>query len=454
LALDLVIGLGTAQRQTGDPLFRDTLLEAAHRASEFGDTERLVAAALANNRGFYSAIGATDGQKVEVLEAALSDLPARTPERALVLATLCSELAHGSPLDLRQGLAEEAESIANQSGDDATCVRVLNHLYIPLQVPQLLGPALARTADALARAERLGDPALLYWAAMWRYQTAARSGDIDELDRCLEIQGEMVEQLGQPMFAWGHTFLRGQRAFIAGDTDRAEELASEALQIGTDSGQPDATLIYGTQLMGVRGQRGTMNELIPLIEQLASDAPEISPWMFGSLLAKAHVEVDCIDEALGQLEAFAASGFDLRLDHDWLSGMVDYADAAVACGDPTYAWPLFERLAPWHAQVPATSASALPPVSHYLGGLAGVLGRYDEADAYFSQSAAMSARLGATFFTARTDLWWGNVLAQRDRPGDASAASVRLTKAQRAARTHGYADVERRATAALAAMGR
>ena len=95
-----------------------------------------------------------------------------------------------------------------------------------------------------------------------------------------------------------------------------------------------------------------------------------------------------------QLEAFAASGFDLRLDHVWLSAMVDYADAAVACGDPTYAWPLFERLAPWHAQLPATSASALPPVSHYLGGLAGVLGRYDEADAYFSQSAAMSAAVG------------------------------------------------------------
>ena len=80
----------------------------------------------------------------------------RSPQRALVLATLCSELAHGSPLELRQALAEEAESIANQSGDDATCVRVLNHLYIPLQVPQLLGPALTRTTDALVRAERLG----------------------------------------------------------------------------------------------------------------------------------------------------------------------------------------------------------------------------------------------------------------------------------------------------------
>ncbi len=453
LALDLAIGLGTAQRQTGDPAFRDTLLEAAHRAADFGDTERLVAAALANNRGFYSAIGATDTEKVAVLETALHQLADRAPERALVLATLCSEIAHGSPLERRQALAEEAEVIVNASSDDTTCLRVLNHLYVPLQVPQLLGPALARTTDALMRAERLGDPALLYWAAMWRYETAARSGDVDELDRCLEIHGAMADQLGQPVFAWGHTFLQGQRAFIAGDTDRAEALATEALQIGTESGQPDAAIIYGTQLIMVRGQRGTMNELIPLIEQMASDAPEISPWMFGSLLAKAHVEVDRTDEALGQLEAFAASGFDLQLDQVWLSGMVDYADAAVECGDPSYAKPLFERLAPWHAQLPATGASALPPVSHFLGGLASVLGRYDEADAYFSQSAAMSERMGAKFFAARTDLWWGNLLARRNRPEDADAATVHLTKAQRVARAFGYGNVDRRATQALEAMG-
>jgi class 3 adenylate cyclase/tetratricopeptide (TPR) repeat protein len=453
LALDLIIGLGTAQRQTGDPAFRDTLLEAARRAAEFGDTERLVAAALANNRGFYSAVGATDSAKVEVLETALGDLPEHDPERALVLATLCSELTHGSPLDRRQALAGEAESIAIRSGDDTTCVRVLNHLYIPLQVPQLLGPALTRTTDSLRRAERIGDPALLYWAAMWRYQTAARAADIDELERCLDIHGAMTEKLGQPMFAWGHAFLRGQRAFIAGDTAGAEALAAEALQIGTDSGQPDASLIYGTQLIMVRGQRGTMNELIPLIEQMAADAPEISPWMFGSLLAKAHVEVDHTDAAIGQLEAFAAAGFDLRMDHVWLSGMVDYADAAVVCGDPTYASPLFDRLAPWHAQLPATGASALPPVSHYLGGLAGVLGRYDEADAYFSQAAAVSKKLGAKFFSSRTDLWWGNVLVKRDRPGDADAARARLTSAQRVARDHGYGDVERRATEALGALG-
>ena len=34
LGIDLTIGLGTAQRQTGDAAFRDTLLAAARRAAD------------------------------------------------------------------------------------------------------------------------------------------------------------------------------------------------------------------------------------------------------------------------------------------------------------------------------------------------------------------------------------------------------------------------------------
>ena len=97
LGIDLAIGLGTAQRQTGDPAFRDTLLDAARRAAEHGDTERLVAAALANDRGWTSTVGAIDADKVEILELALERLTRRHPDRALVLATLCSELGFGQP---------------------------------------------------------------------------------------------------------------------------------------------------------------------------------------------------------------------------------------------------------------------------------------------------------------------------------------------------------------------
>ena len=97
VGIDLAIGLGTAQRQTGDPAFRETLLDAARRAADLDDTERLVAAALANNRGIFSSGGIIDTDKVEILELALDRLATDDPSRALVLATLCVELPYGEP---------------------------------------------------------------------------------------------------------------------------------------------------------------------------------------------------------------------------------------------------------------------------------------------------------------------------------------------------------------------
>jgi hypothetical protein len=129
--------------------------------------------------------------------------------------------------------------------------------------------------------------------------------------------------------------------------------------------------------------------------------------------------------------------------------MVDFADAAIECGEPSYAAPLFERLEPWAGQLPVTGASALGPVSHYLGGLATVLGRLDEADAYFAHAAAMSEGMGAKFFGARTNLLWGRMLIGRNEDGDAARGEALLVASRDAALTYGYAVVEQRAAAAL-----
>ena len=449
LGIDLAIGLGTAQRQAGDPAFRETLLHAAHRAANLGDTERLVAAALANNRGWASAIGTIDADKVEILEIALGRLSTDDLDRALVLATLCSELAHGSPLDRRQALADEAVAIAQANGDDAVIVRVLNHVSLPLQVPSLLEQSLDRSADALVRAERVGDPVLLDYAAIWRAITACRAADIEELDRCVEIARGLVEQLDQPHLTWGNTFMRAQRAIIAGDTDRAEQLATEALQIGTDTGEPDAAIFFGAQLVGVNHQRGTAYEMVPIIEQMIAETPDLGPGALNGALALAYTDGGRVDDARHLLEEFAAAEFDLPLDQIWIPAMVNYADAAVECRDLTYAMPMFDKLAPWADQLSCTGSTAEGPVSHYLGGLATVLGRYEEADAYFAQSAAFSARVGAKFFAARTDFLWGRMLAERRAPGDIEKARDLLTKAHTTAVTNGYGTVERRAAAAL-----
>ena len=74
LGVDLRIGLGTAQRQVGAGEYRATLLEAAAEAERLGATDRVVAAALANSRGFFSAVGGVDHERIGQLERALDAL--------------------------------------------------------------------------------------------------------------------------------------------------------------------------------------------------------------------------------------------------------------------------------------------------------------------------------------------------------------------------------------------
>ena len=246
---------------------------------------------------------------------------------------------------------------------------------------------------------------------------------------------------------WNVTFVRAARAIIAGDTDHAEQLATEALQIGTDSGQPDASVIFGAPLISISSQRGTLGDLISLIEQAVAENPGIP--RLRSSLAMAHAQAGRTDDARRLLEEFSAAEFELPLDYTWLTGMVYYAEAATECRDPQYAQPLLDRLAPWADQWCSNGISNAGPVSHYLGSLAAVLGRYDEADAYFAKSAALNDRMGAKFYAASTDLSWGKMLAERQAPGDTDKARKLLTKAHSAAATHGYANVERRAAEAL-----
>ncbi len=450
LDIDLAIGLGTAQRQAGDAAFRETLLAASRDAAALDDTDRLVAAALANDRGFFSAVGAIDAAKVEVLETALDRLSSPTPERALVLASLCKELAFGSTLEHRQALADEAIAIARSLHDDAILLRVLNLVRVPLIAPPLLEPSLTRTAEALVLAERIGDPAQLFWAWGFRGTVAANAGMIEEFDRCLERQHVMADRLNQPIFTWVHTWIRSLRIQFEGDPDEVEQMATQIYQLGIESSQPDAAVFYTAAILHVQALRGTMLEILPMIEQMGTATPDFSPALIDGIRAFALVEGGRTEDARLILERFAAIDFTLPLDAVWFVGMVAYVEAAIECRDPRYAGPLLDRLAPWVDQwCTDGGATTQGPIALFLGGLATVLGRFEDADSYFARSAAMCEHMGARFYAARTNLLWGRMLAERRAPGDIDKARALLTEAHAAAATSGYGNVEARAAEAL-----
>ncbi len=245
-----------------------------------------------------------------------------------MLATLCQELTWGSTLERRLALAEEALAIAEASGDDATIIRVANHLGDPLHIPSRLEQSLARTADALERAERVGDPVLLFFAAGYRAMIAPCSGDVAEMDRCLDIETAIVEQLDQPTLTWVHMFTRTVRALIAGDVDESTRCAADALRIGTDSGQPDASTFHLLQSMEVSWQRGTMVADIGHLERAVADYPGLPVLRAG--LAVAYVEAGDVAAARALVDEFAATDFDLPHEvGNWLPGMVLFAEAAI-----------------------------------------------------------------------------------------------------------------------------
>jgi len=449
VACDLRLSLGEAERQSGIPGFRETFLDAARRAERLGSTDRLVAAALGNSRGFFSSIGVIDAERVAVLESALSALPDDdSNERALLLATLCSELALGTTLERRKELADAARAMARRSGDPATVVRTLNLVCDPLQVPSTLAERLVDAREAVEVAEALDDPDLRFWTSAYARMAAAQAGDFDWSRRCLDSMRTVASALRQPGMLWVTHFNEAAEAILTGDTEQAEQFADAASSVGGESGQPDARSFYGAEMIGIRGQQGRLGELVPMIEHMTEINPDLV--VFRATLAAGYLQAADPDGARRLLESAALDLASVPYDVLWIFALANYAEVAAELRAEGPARQLLELLAPFDDQVLFIGATAGSSVAYHCASLESVLGRYAEAERHFAMAADRHARGGMRYSTALTDLQWGRMLSVRAGPDDRARARELLSRAHRAAVAHGYASVAGRAAAALA----
>ena len=448
---ELLLALGEAQLQAGVPAFRETLLDVARMAEAAGDADRLIRAALANSRGYFSSAGFVDGDRVAVLEAALGVAARQDPRRASLLALLAAELLW-SPGDhvRRRALSDEAVELVRADGDAAALAHVLTLRVTAVWSPETLAERLAVTGELLDAAEAAEDPVQRFWALVWRGATALQAGDPEDADRCLHALRRLTTRLGQPRLQFVLGTQETVRAQFDGHLDEAERSANTAVALGLETGEPDALSLFAAQLGPIRWQQGRLSEVAELLGQIVAEAPGVA--VFGAMQALAEADAGRAGRARELLERAGTDGFaGVPADPVQLGTFALWAEVAADLGAPAEAAALLQRLEPWRDQVILDALGTLGSAARPLGLVAAALGRVDEADAHFAHALAVHERMRAPSLAARTDLDWGLALQRAGRAGDQARASELLGRAAQATRELGLPALERRAREAAEA---
>jgi DNA-binding SARP family transcriptional activator len=446
----VLVGLGDAQRLTGDPIYRETLLAAAEIAQRLSDTDLLVRAAVTNTSGVFSRLYDADPERLAVLEAARAATEGRvTPERAQVLATLAGELAFCDRIRMR-AVADEAFGLARSIGDDPTLVIVAFRLEPSVRAPDNLTERVTLAAEACTAAERTGDPVLRWTAASGGILPALEAGDIEAFHARIEVAERLANEIGQPLLRYFAGVVRTLREALAGRLDRAERFAYETLELGGQNGQPEAFIYYAALLLSLRLDQGRLGELVDFIDQAVAatpDAPQVR-----AARALVYCELGRTAEARSIVEAESANGFRaLPFDLSWANAVNLYARVVAALGDRRAAAQLVELIKPWRDQI-ASSLFGTGSLAHALGLVLATIDRHDEAEDAFEQAAAVHERIAAPILLAQTHLEWARLLSRRDRNGDRKRARELTNAAHSVAAEVGAGAIERGARELLKSL--
>jgi tetratricopeptide (TPR) repeat protein len=339
--------------------------------------------------------------------------------------------------------------MARRVGDLGTLAYVLTRRPNTIWVPDALGERLANTEESLAIARRLDDPVARFWASMYRLAATTAAADLAEAELHLRTMEQIAAALPLPVLTWEAHLHRGWHQLLTGRFDEAEESASRAFTIGSESGQPDAMLLYAGQLLMIRFDQGTVGEIEHVIEQQAVDNTGIPG--FRAALALANCDTGRFDDAAHLLRRAADENFDeLPYDQLWLMSIGIWAFVATTVEDPDAGDALYRLMLPWSGQVLSTGAHVFGASDHWLGALAIVTGDLDAADAHLRRAREIHARLAAPVWSLRTQLARALLLRRR---GDVSAtgeANLLATEARTVAARLGCAGLERVADDLLA----
>jgi tetratricopeptide (TPR) repeat protein len=395
---ELLLALGEAQVDAGDPAWRDTLLAAAAVARQIDHVDVLARVGLAF-RAFALTPGVPDQQLIALIEESLDRLGDADPAlRACLLARLAVALYYStSPAGAtrREALVDEAISIARQLRDPDSLASVLANGQFATWGPDTTERSLEWATELVGLAERRDNRELALVACNRRIDLLLELGNVAEADIAVTTLERLADGNPEPRAAAYVPLQRGRRAALEGRYREAEELQGKARDVADRLRDPAVTMVAAGELFGIRWAQGRIAELEPEARAFADRAPGMPVWRAGLALILTQLGRDA--EARRELERLVHEGAcDMPRDNVWLLAVALLSEACSHLGDRRRAAVLYEHLAPLAARnVVSPHAIFAGPASLYLAILATTMGESELAAEHLETAAEAAARIGA-----------------------------------------------------------
>ncbi|HEY3669413.1 MAG TPA: AAA family ATPase, partial [Acidimicrobiia bacterium] len=351
----LLAELGAAQRQTGHPEARGTLLRAAALAEGLDDTDVLVRSAL----GFLVANVMVGDEDLKRIAAAALERVGSGPTavRARLLSTFAR--AHDATLEwqARRELSLQALDTARRCDDDATLVDVITQTHMSLATPDRLPETIENLEHAVGLADQLEDLHLQFTTRHYFLTVCYQACDVARAETTVDELEAIKDRSGLPQHRYDTQNTLVGRILLAGRVDDAENANERALEMGTAASAPDAFSSFSAILSNIRRHQGRLDEIVDFFLDIVRDNPSIGA--LRPAVAAMLGELGRLDEADERLAVESARDFDLPYDMTWLMGMARFLDAAASTGDRSAARTLVGRVAPYASQIITPAGSLI-----------------------------------------------------------------------------------------------
>jgi class 3 adenylate cyclase len=316
-------------------------------------------------------------------------------------------------------------------GEPSTLAAVLKHRHFVLFEPQYLEERLQVARELVRVAADAGERETEVDGRGLLMASLLEIGDIRGVDEEIEAFARGAEELRQPNYLRFAAVRRAMRALLAGRLDEVERLLEQqSLQHRWYALDPNVVQASGVVLFQLRRHQGRVDEIVEAMETLAGQYPAIPAWRCAlALLFSAQGRED---DARRELERMAVDDFQaVREDPNRLVGYVMLGQVAVRVGDRDHAARIYDLLLPYEDRnvVVGNAWACEGSAASFLGELAGMLGRYEDAERHFTVALMMNRALGAVPNVAETQFRHAEMLAGRDGDGDAERAAELVSEA-------------------------